>query len=88
MVKDTSVLLLTNKTVVVTGTLTQLSRDEAKQLVRNHGGKASSSVSKKTDFIVVGEKAGNKLTKAQELGIEVLTEHEFLTRLGIQNNIT
>ena len=85
---DESEQRLTGKSVVVTGTLTQMSRDEAKQLVRDHGGKASGSVSKKTDFVVAGEKAGSKLTKAQELGIEVLTEQEFLTRLGIQTNIT
>jgi len=88
MAQDAEIQRLTGNTVVVTGTLNQLSRDEAKQLVRDHGGKVSGSVSKKTDFIVVGEKAGSKLTKAQELGIEVLTEQEFLTRLGIQNNIT
>jgi len=85
---DETESLLTGQTVVVTGTLTQVSRDEAKQLIRDHGGKASSSVSKKTDFVVAGEKAGSKLTKAQELGIEVLTEQEFLIRLGIQNTIT
>ena len=72
------------KTVVVTGRLSQMSRDEAKQLVRDHGGKTSDSVSKKTDFVVAGEKAGSKLTKAQDLGIEVLTEQDFLTKLGIQ----
>lgn len=70
------------KTVVVTGTLSQMSRDEAKQLVRDHGGKAAGSVSKKTDFVVAGDKAGSKLTKAQDLGIEVITEEQFLERLG------
>lgn len=69
---------LTGKSVVVTGTLSQLSREEAKQLIRDHGGKASSSVSKKTDLLVAGEKAGSKLTKAEELGVKVLTEQEFM----------
>ena len=67
---------------MVTGTLTQMTRDEAKQLIRDHGGKAASSVSKKTSLVVAGEKAGSKLTKAQDLGIEVLTEEQFLERIG------
>ena len=74
--------LFAGKTVVVTGTLTQMTRDEAKQLIRDHGGKAAGSVSPKTDFLVAGVKAGSKLTKAQDLGIEVLTEEQFLKRLG------
>ena len=74
--------LFRGKTVVVTGTLTQMTRDEAKQLIRDHGGKAAGSVSPKTDFLVAGVKAGSKLTKAQDLGIEVLTEEQFLERLG------
>ena len=68
---------LDGKTVVVTGTLSEMTRDEAKQLIRDHGGKAAGSVSKKTDFVVAGENAGSKLTKAQDLGIQVLTEQEF-----------
>jgi DNA ligase (NAD+) len=80
--KEESGQILSGRTVVVTGTLNQMSRDEAKQLVRDHGGKAASSVSKNTDFVVAGENAGSKLTKAQDLGIEVLTEQEFLDRLG------
>ncbi|MCL4118225.1 UNVERIFIED_CONTAM: hypothetical protein GTU68_053867 [Idotea baltica] len=56
----------------------KLSREDAKQLIRDHGGKASSSVSKKTDLLVAGEKAGSKLTKAEELGVKVLTEQEFM----------
>jgi len=74
--------VLTGKTVVVTGTLSQMSREEAKQLVRDHGGKAAGSVSKKTDFVVAGEKAGSKLMKAQDLGIEVISEEQFVERLG------
>ncbi len=69
---------LSGKTLVVTGTMVRLKRDEIEQLIRDNGGKASSSVSKKTDFVVAGEAAGSKLTKAQELGITVLTEDQFL----------
>ncbi|MCH2210737.1 MAG: NAD-dependent DNA ligase LigA [Fuerstiella sp.] len=82
--RDGAEQALSGSTVVITGTLSHLSRDEAKQLVRDHGGKTSGSVSRKTDIVVAGEKAGSKLTKARDLGIEVLTEQEFLTRLGIQ----
>lgn len=73
--------VLDGKSVVVTGTLSQLTRDEAKQLIRDHGGKAAGSVSKKTDYLVAGEKAGSKLTKAQDLGIPVLSEDDFLAML-------
>ena len=73
---------LDGKTVVVTGTLTRFSRDEAKELVHQMGGKAAGSVSKKTDFVIAGEKAGSKLTKAQDLGIQVLTEDEFIKLIG------
>lgn len=73
---------LAGKTVVVTGTLPSLSREDAKQLVRDHGGKASGSVSGKTDFLLAGEKAGSKLTKAQDLGVTVLTEEEFLALIN------
>ena len=69
---------LAGKTVVVTGTLPTLSRNEAKALIESHGGKAAGSVSKKTDYVLAGEAAGSKLTKAQELGIPVLSEAEFL----------
>lgn len=72
---------LTGKTLVVTGTMVRMKRDEIEQLIRDHGGKASGSVSKKTDFVVAGEAAGSKLTKAQELGVKVLTEDEFLAML-------
>ncbi|MCP4785026.1 MAG: NAD-dependent DNA ligase LigA [Fuerstiella sp.] len=72
---------LTGKSLVVTGTLARMSRDEAKQLIRHHGGKASGSVSGKTDYLVAGEKAGSKLTKAQGLGVRILTEEEFLAML-------
>ena len=59
-----------------------MSREEAKELVREAGGKASGSVSKKTDFLVAGEKAGSKLTKAEGLGIKVLSEDEFLAMVS------
>ena len=72
---------LIGRTLVVTGTMVRLKRDEIEQLIRDHGGKASGSVSKKTDFVVAGEAAGSKLTKAQELGVKVLTEDEFLAML-------
>lgn len=69
---------LKNKNVVLTGTLTQLTRDQAKALLQSLGCKVSGSVSSKTDYLIVGEKAGSKLSKAQELGIQILTESEFI----------
>ena len=74
---------ISGKTVVVTGTLPTLGRKEAQELIEKYGGKAAGSVSKKTDYVLAGEAAGSKLTKAQELGIPVLTEEEFKTLLGI-----
>ena len=68
-------------TFVLTGTLTMYTRQEASKLVEERGGKAASSVSKKTTYVVAGENAGSKLAKAQELGIPVLTEEEFATML-------
>ncbi|HPF87144.1 MAG TPA: NAD-dependent DNA ligase LigA [Candidatus Limiplasma sp.] len=73
---------LLHQTVVITGTLPTLSRQEAEALVARHGGHAASSVSKKTAFVVAGEKAGSKLQKAQALGIPVLTEAEFLQKIS------
>jgi DNA ligase (NAD+) len=67
-------------TVVITGTLPDLSRDEAKALVEGNGGKVSDSVSKKTSFVVVGENAGSKLEKARTLGVEIIDEAELLRR--------
>ncbi|PQO43648.1 NAD-dependent DNA ligase LigA [Blastopirellula marina] len=69
--------IFAGKTLVVTGTLQRYGRDEIQELIQKHGGKATSSVSKKTDFVVAGEKAGSKLTKAQQLGVKVLSEEEF-----------
>ena len=74
---------ISGKTVVVTGTLPTLGRKEAQELIEKYGGKAAGSVSKKTDYVLAGEAAGSKLTKAQELGIPVLNEDEFKTLLGI-----
>jgi DNA ligase (NAD+) len=68
---------LTGKTFVVTGTLSRYGRDEIESLIKSLGGKAAGSVSKKTDYIVAGEKAGSKLDKAKELGVTVLTEEAF-----------
>ena len=68
------------KSIVVTGTLPHMSRSEAEQLIRDQGGIAASSVSKKTAFVVAGENAGSKLTKAQSLGIEIIDEQELLKR--------
>ncbi|MBD2495984.1 NAD-dependent DNA ligase LigA [Nostoc sp. FACHB-280] len=70
------------KTFVVTGTLPTLKRDEAKALIQKAGGKVTDSVSKKTDYLVVGEDAGSKLTKAQSLGITQLTEAQLLQMLA------
>ena len=68
---------LEGKTFVLTGTLVEYTRQEATDLIEKMGGKTSSSVSKKTDYILAGEEAGSKLTKAQDLGITILTEEEF-----------
>ena len=75
-------LRFAGKTFVLTGSLTRFTRDEAEALIADHGGKAAGSVSKKTSYVVAGETAGSKLRKAQELGVPVLTEDEFLALLG------
>jgi len=72
----------TAKTVVFTGALQELPREEAEALVERQGGKAASSVSRKTDFVVVGESAGSKYDQARELGVPTLTEAEFLEKVG------
>jgi DNA ligase (NAD+) len=76
-------LPLAGKTVVVTGTMEKYDRTEMEALIVKLGGKAAGSVSKKTSFVVAGESAGSKLAKAKELGVEVLTEVEFLARVGL-----
>jgi len=73
--------MLEGKTLVVTGTLTKYTRDEIHELIAQHGGHAASSVSKKTDYLVVGDNAGSKLAKAQALGVPVLTEAQFAALL-------
>ncbi len=73
---------LAGKTLVVTGTMTKFTREEIQELIQTHGGKPASSVSKKTDYVIAGDSAGSKLTKAQDLGIAILTEDEFLTMIG------
>ena len=84
VLEDTGIVsdILAGKTVVVTGTLPTLSRNDAKSLIEANGGKAAGSVSKKTDYVLAGEAAGSKLTKAQELGIPVIDEAEFLKMIG------
>ena len=73
---------LAGKTVVLTGTLPTMTRDEAAKKIKAAGGKVSGSVSKKTDLVLAGEEAGSKLTKAKELGIEIIDEEAFLRLLG------
>jgi DNA ligase (NAD+) len=74
--------IFTGKTFVLTGTLPTLGREDAKALIENVGGKVSGSVSKKTDFVVAGADAGSKLTKAQELGVNVIDETDLLKMLS------
>ncbi len=80
-VKEVGENLFKGKTVVLTGTLTQMGRNEAKALLQEMGAKVSGSVSAKTDFVIAGDAAGSKLAKAQELGVAVLTEEEFLAQI-------
>jgi DNA ligase (NAD+) len=80
--------LLTGKTLVLTGTLPTLSRDEASALIRDAGGNVTGSVSKITDYVLAGESAGSKLDRARELGVKVLSEKEFIDMLGHQPKAT
>ena len=74
--------LLKGKTIVVSGVFTQVSRDELKQMIEDHGGKNGSSISSKTDYVVAGDKMGpSKLEKANQLGVTILTEEAFLTMI-------
>jgi DNA ligase (NAD+) len=68
---------LAGKTLVVTGTMVNRTRDEMEALIAAHGGRAASSVSTKTDYVVAGEKAGSKLAKAKKLGVPVISEDDF-----------
>ena len=70
------------KTFVLTGTLSSMTRDEASAKIKARGGKVTGSVSAKTSFVIAGEEAGSKLTKANALGIPVLTEDAFLAMLA------
>lgn len=80
--RTTGILPLTGKTFVLTGTLPTLTRNDAAELIESQGGKVTSSVSKKTDYVVAGEEAGSKLDKAQKLSITVLNEAELMALLG------
>ena len=73
---------LAGKTIVVTGTLEHFTRESIKQTIKDYGGKSSSSVSGKTDFVLAGENPGSKLDQARKLGVEVIDEKEFLRRIG------
>ena len=66
------------KTFVLTGSLENYTRDQAGDIIEKFGGKVSGSVSKKTNYVLAGEEAGSKLTKAQELGINIISEQEFI----------
>ena len=76
---------LSGKTIVVTGTLETLTRQQAEQTIKQAGGKASSSVSKKADFVLAGKEPGSKLDKALKLGVKVIDEKQFLEMVGIKN---
>ena len=71
-----------NKTFVLTGSLSSFTRNEASEIIEKYGGKTSSSVSAKTDYVLAGEEAGSKLTKAQALGVKIITEDEFKIMIG------
>ncbi len=79
--KDKTGGLFSGKTFVLTGTLPTLSRNEASEKIKDMGGKVSSSVSKKTDFVLAGEAAGSKLEKAEQLGVEIIDEEKFFEML-------
>ncbi|NHZ85756.1 MAG: NAD-dependent DNA ligase LigA [Planctomycetia bacterium] len=83
---STEMQILEGKIFVITGSLHSLSRSEAKELIQKLGGRASSSVSSKTDYLVVGDKAGSKLKAAQQLDINILTEEEFLYLINQSNS--
>ena len=83
MVKDG---VLSGLTIVITGSMETMTREQAEELVLEHGGKPASSVSKKTSFLVAGPGAGSKLAKAESLGVEVISESDFLGRLGLGPN--
>lgn len=80
--RDAPEQIFAGKAFVITGTLERFSREEAEEMIRLRGGKAGSSVSKKTDFLVAGADAGSKLAKAQQLGVKVIGEGEFIEMLA------
>jgi DNA ligase (NAD+) len=80
--KELASNIFEGKKIVLTGTLPTLSRNEAKELIEKNGGKTASSVSKNTDYVLAGESAGSKLTKAQDLGVEILDEQQFLSMIN------
>ncbi len=80
--ESTGGVKLSGKTFVFTGSMPTLDRDEGKEMVRAEGGNVSSSVSKETDYVVAGEEAGEKLSKAEKLGVKIIDEKEFLRLLG------
>ncbi len=79
---DAGEAVFAGKTFVVTGTLSKYTRDKVKELIERHGGRASSSVSGKTDYLLAGEKAGSKLAKAEKLGVLVISETDFEQMIG------
>lgn len=85
MEKKTAEGVFLGKTFVLTGTLPTLTRNEASKIIEDNGGKTSSSVSKKTDFVLAGEDAGSKLAKANSLGVTVISEEEFLSMINGEN---
>ena len=76
--EENSDLRFEGKTFVLTGTLENYSRGDASEIIEKFGGKTSTSVSKKTNYVLAGEDAGSKLTKARELGVQIITEQEFM----------
>lgn len=77
LLEETSDNRFEGKTFVLTGTLEKYTRDEASDIIEKFGGKTSSSVSKKTSYVLAGQEAGSKLIKAQNLGVEIITEQQF-----------
>jgi len=84
--KTTGSERLSGKIIVVTGTLENFDRQQAEEAIRQAGAKTSSSVSKKTDFVLAGKNPGSKLTKAQELGIEIIDENQFIKIINMDQN--
>ena len=77
---------LTNKTFVFTGTLKTINRREGREIINKYGGSTTNSISKKTDFLVVGVGTGSKLKKAKKLNIKILNEQEFLETVNLNQN--